>query len=445
MKQNKGCEFMNSVTKVMSISVITNVFLSILKVIVGWICKSSALLADGVHSFSDLLTDFFAIIGNIMAKKPADEKHPYGHGRIEYLTSIGISIVILILGFSIIHNSMYSKIIVASFLVSVISIITILVKYALSTFVIHQGKKYKNSILIASGKESRADVISSLVVFFSALLSSFSNYFSILKYSDKIAGIIVGILIIRTGFFILKENVSTVIGEQEIDGEDYTKVKQILLKNKHVKTIDHLAILKYGHCYKTIIELSMDSKLSLQKSHDYVESIEQEIKTKVDRVKYITIHVNPYKELKNISLMNYSKENQSLVKKAMLEIMQNDFKKSTKQDIKIKKYIEDTLKNHVKDIKMILKDNTIIGFLNCYKENNHYLLDTIYIKEKFRNQGIGYNIIHNIIQNKKKGICLWVYKKNIKAINLYKNLGFEVTEETKTRYFMEFRVIRKNA
>lgn len=427
-----------TVTKVMSISVITNVFLSILKVIVGWICKSSALLADGVHSFSDLLTDFFAIIGNIMAKKPADEKHPYGHGKIEYLTSIGISIVILILGFSIIYNSMYSKIIVASLLVSIISIITILVKYTLSTFVIHQGKKHKNSILIASGKESRADVISSLVVLFSAVLSYFSNYFSILKYSDKIAGIIVGLLIIRTGFFILKENISTVIGEQEIDGEDYTKVKQILLKNKQVKTIDHLVILKYGHCYKTIIEVSMDSKLSLQKSHDYVELIEEEIKANVPRVKYITIHVNPYKELKDISLTNYSKENHLFVEKAIIEI--NNLKKSVKQDDRIKKYMEDTFKDHAKDIKMILKDNVIIGFLNCYKENNYYLLDTIYIEEEFRNQGIGYNIIHNIIQNKKKKTCLWVDKKNIKAINLYKNLGFDVTEETKTRYFMEFRL-----
>ncbi len=424
-----------TVTKVMSISVITNVFLSILKVIVGWICKSSALLADGVHSFSDLLTDFFAIIGNIIAKKPADEKHPYGHGKIEYLTSIGISIVILILGFSIIYNSMYSKVIVASLLVSIISIITILVKYTLSTFVIHQGKKYKNSILIASGKESRADVISSLVVLLSALLSSFSNYFSILKYSDKIAGIIVGLLIIRTGFSILKENISTVIGEQEIDGEDYTKVKQILLKDEQVKTIDHLVILKYGHCYKTIIEISMDSKLSLQKAHDYVELIEEEIKKKVNRVKYITIHVNPYKELQNISLTNYSKKNQPFVEKAII----NHLKKSLKQDDRIKEYIEDTFQNHAKDIKMILKNNVIIGFLNCYKENDYYLLDMIYIEEEFRNQGIGYNIIHNIIQNKKKKICLWVDKKNIKSINLYKNLGFDVTEETRTRYFMEFR------
>ena len=128
---------MNNVTKVMSVSIITNTFLSLIKIIIGFICKSSALLADGVHSFSDLLTDFFAIIGNIMAKKPADEKHPYGHGKIEYLTSIGISMVVIILGLTIINNSMHSKVVMTSLIVSIVSLITITLKYLLSELGLH--------------------------------------------------------------------------------------------------------------------------------------------------------------------------------------------------------------------------------------------------------------------------------------------------------------------
>ena len=231
---------MNNVTKVMSVSIITNTFLSFIKIIIGFICKSSALLADGVHSFSDLLTDFFAIIGNIMAKKPADEKHPYGHGKIEYLTSIGISMVIIILGLTIINNSMHSKVVMSSLIVSIVSLITITLKYLLSEYIIRKGKKLENNILIASGKESRADVISSLVVFISAILSVFSKYIEVFKYSDKIAGIIVGILIIRTGFLILKENISIILGEQEIKGETLSKIRKIILNNKDIKTIDEL-------------------------------------------------------------------------------------------------------------------------------------------------------------------------------------------------------------
>lgn len=417
---------MNNITKVMSVSVITNIFLSLLKIVTGIIYKSSALLADGVHSFSDLLTDFFAIIGNIMAKKPADEKHPYGHGKIEYLTSIGISLVIIVLGLSIINNSMHSEIVISSLIVSVVSLITISLKYLLSVFIIRKGKKYKNNILIASGKESRADVISSLVVFASAILSSFSKYNVIFKYSDRVAGIIVGILIIRTGFLILKENISIILGEQEINGDTLKSVRNILLNNKNIKTIDELVILKFGHCYKVSIEVSMDPALTLLESHDIIDKIEKKIKEQIERVEYITIHVNPYHCLEDFMLEDTKKKDLNII---------YDFMNEVDLHIRdIQKYID----MHFKDIKMIKKDNHIIGMIIYYKENEIYFLDAIYIKEEYRNLGIGHNILNKLIKNQKKSIIhLWVFKDNIKAIKLYKNLGFEIIKETKKRYLME--------
>ena len=105
---------MRKENKVMLTSMIVNSFLSIIKIIVGLIGKSSALIADGIHSFSDLFTDVFAIFGNLLSRKPADEKHPFGHGKLEYLTSIGIGLVILFVGFSIIYNSYNTKIIIPS-------------------------------------------------------------------------------------------------------------------------------------------------------------------------------------------------------------------------------------------------------------------------------------------------------------------------------------------
>lgn len=426
VRQNKGSEILNNVTKVMSVSVVTNIFLSILKVITGIIYKSSALLADGIHSFSDLLTDFFAIIGNIMAKKPADEKHPYGHGKIEYLTSIVISVVIIFLGFSIINNSMHSEIVVSSVIVSIVSLITIFLKYILSVFIIRKGKKYANNILIASGKESRADVISSLVVFISAILSGFSKYSQLFKYSDKVAGIIVGILIIRTGFLILKENISIILGEQEIKGEDFNNIRNILLNDEHIRTIDELIILKFGHCYKVSVEVSMDPNLTLLESHTIIDMIENKIKKEIPKVEYITVHVNPYKKLADFILDNAIKNDMTHIIKFLSEI------KPLKKDIK--EYVE----KHFDDIKIIKKNHQKIGIIIYYKEDDYYLLDALYIKEKYRNMGIGHNIINGIINNRKK-IRLWIYKDNIKAIKLYKNLGFEIIEETRTKYLMEIK------
>lgn len=416
---------MNNVTKVMSVSIITNTFLSFIKIIIGFICKSSALLADGVHSFSDLLTDFFAIIGNIMAKKPADEKHPYGHGKIEYLTSIGISIVIIILGLTIINNSMHSKVVMSSLIVSIVSLITITLKYLLSEYIIRKGKKLENNILIASGKESRADVISSLVVFISAILSVFSKYIEVFKYSDKIAGIIVGILIIRTGFLILKENISIILGEQEIKGETLNKIRKIILNNKDIKTIDELIILKFGHCYKVSMEVSMNPDLTLLECHTIVDKLEKKLKKEIDKVEYITVHVNPYHKLEEFNLTDACDDNK-------------DFIFDMLEKLTPKKDISNYVNKHLKDTKIIKKNDQVIGGVIYYKENSRYLLDLIYIKDKYQNLGIGHNIIKNLIDNQKKNKTqLEVLKSNIKAIKLYKNLGFQIISETKNKYIME--------
>ena len=416
---------MNNVTKVMSVSIITNTFLSLIKIIIGFICKSSALLADGVHSFSDLLTDFFAIIGNIMAKKPADEKHPYGHGKIEYLTSIGISIVVIILGLTIINNSMYSKVVMSSLIVSIVSLITITLKYLLSEYIIRKGKKLENNILIASGKESRADVISSLVVFISAILSVFSKYIEVFKYSDKIAGIIVGILIIRTGFLILKENISIILGEQEIKGETLNKIRKIILNNKDIKTIDELIILKFGHCYKVSMEVSMNPDLTLLECHTIVDKLEKKLKKEVEKIEYITVHVNPYHKLEEFNLTDACDDDK-------------DFIFNMVEKLTPKKDISNYVNKHLKDTKIIKKNDQVIGIVIYYKENSKYLLDLIYIKDKYQNLGIGHNIIKNLIDNQKKNKTqLEVFKSNIKAIKLYKNLGFQIISETKNKYIME--------
>lgn len=285
---------MRKENKVMLTSMIVNSFLSIIKIIVGLIGKSSALIADGIHSFSDLFTDVFAIFGNLLSRKPADEKHPFGHGKLEYLTSIGIGLVILFVGFSIIYNSYNTKIIIPSILVVLVSLFTIISKYLLAHYIIKKGKEYKNNILISSGKESSMDVLSSVVVLVATILMRFSSKIEILKYADKIATIIVGLFIIKVGFDVLKENISTILGEQEIDPVYLENIRKIITKEKEVMCVDELTLIKYGYYFKIVCEVGMNGNLSLKKSHDVLEKIEKELKKYDERNRYITIHVNPY-------------------------------------------------------------------------------------------------------------------------------------------------------
>lgn len=290
----KQSDIMRKENKVMFISMIVNFSLSLLKVITGIIFSSGALIADGVHSFSDLTTDIFAIVGNKLSGKPADDKHPFGHGKLEYLTSMAIGLIIIFVGFGLIYNSFNKEIIIPSFIVVLVSLFTIVAKFILSKYIIKKGKEYNNSILIASGKESSTDVISSIVVLVSILLMQLSTNISILRYADIVAIIIVGIFIVKVGFDVLKENVSYILGEQETNEELLDNVIKIITEEELVVRVDKLAMIKYGAYFKIVGEVSMDEQLTLKESHDVVERIEAKLSKYDERNRYITIHVNPY-------------------------------------------------------------------------------------------------------------------------------------------------------
>ena len=291
IKQNS---FIKKDSKVMVVSMIVNIILSFIKIISGILGSSGALIADGIHSLSDLITDVFAIIGNLLSKKPADDKHPLGHGKLEYLTSMAIGIMVLFIGFSIIYNSFNHELIVPSILVIIVTLFTILLKLLLSSYVIKKGKEYNNNILIASGRESGADVISSLFVLLSTVLMQFSNYIPILRFSDLVVTIIVGIFIVRIGFELLKENISMILGERETDNSFLEDIRKIIMKEEIVINIDSLNLIKYGSYFEVVGEISMNEDLTLRECHDVVERIEKSLLDFDERNKYINIHVNPY-------------------------------------------------------------------------------------------------------------------------------------------------------
>lgn len=284
----------SKIEKIISISLFVNISLGLLKVITGLLGSSVALLADGIHSFSDLANDVIAIVGNRFAKKPPDNKHPLGHGKSEYLTSIIIGLFIILIGTFFIKEMFYKEISYPKKIVIIVSGITILIKLWVANFLIKKGEKHQNNILIASGKESSSDVFVSLIVLISAVGVQLVAKYNILKYSDKIASIIVGICIIKVGFNIIKINASMVIGEQVIDKDYLNNIQKIILHDKDIKAIKELVILKYGPDFKLISEIEMKSNLSLLKVHNKIKVIENRIKTYDQKINYIKIKGSPF-------------------------------------------------------------------------------------------------------------------------------------------------------
>ena len=105
-----------------------------------------------------------------------------------------------------------------------------------------------------------------------------------------------GLFIIRTGYKLLVENISTILGEKETDEEEINKVKNIINKVEDIKTIDSLLLIKYGTYYKLICEVGMDENAPLKDVHSHIELLEKKLKSRDKRIKYVTIHVNPIKE-----------------------------------------------------------------------------------------------------------------------------------------------------
>ena len=287
---------MEKATKVLVKSLIVNILLTLTKFVFGIIYKSKVLVADGIHSLSDLATDIVSIYGSKLSLKPADTEHPYGHGKIEYLTSIVIGAVILALALSLLGNSLNAKNTIASNMVLYVTIFTILAKYLISRYILSKGVKYKSNLLVASGKESRSDVISSAIVIVTYFLSKLSSYSKIFLYSDTIGTFIIGLIILKTAYRILKENIVSILGEIEQDEEYLDKIREIILENSEVVNIEELNIIKYGHYYQANITINMDSDVTLEDACLVSDRIKKKLINKKTRISYAKISINPYME-----------------------------------------------------------------------------------------------------------------------------------------------------
>jgi len=287
---------MNKTTIVLLKSLIVNSILVLIKLIVGIFGNSTTLIADGIHSFSDLSTDIVAMFGNNLSRKPADKKHPFGHGMIEYLTGIIIGSIILVLGINLILNAFTGNTNIPSNIVLYVTIFTIILKLILALYLLKKGKKYKNNILKASGRESMADVFSSVFVILSFVGSKFISYHEIFKYSDSIGTIIVGLFIIYTSYHVLKDNIITILGEVEDDNEYIDSLKEKILSHQEVMGIENLIIMKYGSYYKVELFIYVDKKTSVENSNELINELEKKLLNKKTKIEYLMVSVRPYKE-----------------------------------------------------------------------------------------------------------------------------------------------------
>lgn len=276
------------------IGIFSNIFLFIMKVFIGLLAKSVSILSDAFNNLSDSLSFIIALVGLHYASKPADKEHPFGHGRVEYIVSFIVTILIFVAGFEFMVES-YKRIINPTVMdvtsiTFVLLIVTIIVKVLLAKHLERVGNKINNLALIASGKDSRNDVLITSVVLIAMITYRFNKQIPI----DGIAGIIVSIFIFISGYDLAKSTITRLLGSQ-VDEKLLSEIKNDLLNINQIKGVHDLIVHDYGPNVKMGSgHVEMSNSLSLDEAHRIIDERENIIREKygVD----FTIHIDPVNE-----------------------------------------------------------------------------------------------------------------------------------------------------
>ncbi len=232
------------VIKTSAISIISNIVLASFKAFVGLLANSIAIISDAINNLSDALSSIITIVGTKLAGKAPDKKHPYGHGRIEYMTSLIVSAIVLYAGITALIESV-KKIInpsVADYskLTLIILVAGIIVKFVLGIYVKKKGKEVNSDSLVASGSDAFNDAILSISVLVSAII------YMLFKVSlEAYVGVLLSIFIIKAGLELIKESVDNMLGVR-VESDLAKSIKKEISKEKDVQGAYDLVLNDYG-------------------------------------------------------------------------------------------------------------------------------------------------------------------------------------------------------
>ena len=280
-----------AIKKVSIWGMIGNVFLLIIKAIVGFITGSQAMLADAFNSASDIFSSIMTFIGNKIASKPRDDDHNLGHGKAEYIYSMFISIAMGLMSIKVIISAIKTILLGEKFSFSiwlvVVCIITIIVKFILYIYANGVYKKHKSLLLEANAKDHRNDCIITSLNLVACLLSLEGIYFV-----DSVVGIGISIWIFIVALKIFLESYD-VLMDKAMDTITRDKVYDIISKHKEIRRVNHFNATSVGYKYQISFTIFVDGNLSTFDSHSIANGLEKEIDKNIPEVYLTVIHVNP--------------------------------------------------------------------------------------------------------------------------------------------------------
>lgn len=280
------------------IGLISNFILTALKIIVGFLFSSTALLADGIHNGGDVIASVVTLGSMKVSSQPADKDHPYGHGKAEDISTIVVALVLGIAGVYLIYESIHALFLTPhkstgwSFGAAVLSLIW---KQALYTYTMKVGRKTRSKSLMATAYDHLADVWTSLAAAVGIGVAWLGDALSIpfAVYGDPVAGLVVSLLILKVSFELGNKAIQ-VLMESSVPEEVKDGYREIITSLHQVKRIDRLRAREHGNYILIDLRISIPGNLTIQEGHNITGYIRDTIMDTYPDVEEVLIHLNPW-------------------------------------------------------------------------------------------------------------------------------------------------------
>lgn len=272
------------------VGILCNLVLAAAKLAIGMISGAVSIVADAVNNFADAGSSIISIVGFKLASKPADEKHPFGYARYEYLSGLVVSCLVLFAGFELLKSSvdkvLHPEPVEFSIALVLVLVLSIAGKLWLSAYNRKMGKKIDSSVLIATADDSRNDCISTGAVLIAALIAHFTGF-----DLDGYVGVLVALFILYSGVGLVRETIAPILGETP-DPELVKHIEERVMRHEEVMGIHDLIVHDYGPGRQfASVHVELPAETDVLVGHELIDLIEYEFRTE-DKL-MVTVHYDP--------------------------------------------------------------------------------------------------------------------------------------------------------
>lgn len=281
-----------AVRKVTLIGSAVDLTLGVAKILVGYFSHSQALIADGVHSLSDLGTDFMVLYAAKHAHRAADESHPYGHGRIETVTTVLLGLGLILVAGGIAWDALRrlfepDLLLHPGPLALVVALISVAAKEWIYRYTLREAKRLRSNMLKANAWHSRSDAISSVVVVI-GIIGTMLGFPAL----DAVAAAVVGLMVAKIGWDLIWESLQELI-DTALDSEQIETIRTVILAVHGVRALHMLRSRRSGADALVDVHIMVDPRLSVSEGHQIGEQVRKRLLADVNDVNDVTVHIDP--------------------------------------------------------------------------------------------------------------------------------------------------------